>query len=284
MDRGGSTQPLMSEWIDLELWGRGSMTGRVLPMVVWPKHLLVFNQCALKYHLQYRRKLRGTFQTTPPLAEGLALHAVMRRWFRNTSDWRAGAGPVVISRWLREELAEDVYDAPTEHRLALRTVADHAAWCVGQIPADVEVRSTEREFQTATLRIGDRPVRFQARIDLVVAHPDGEIEHIDFKTGAPQEDHWIQQGVERLIVGAAHPIGTGRPATRTTTLYAGVRQVDSQCHTPETFQATRTELRDLTERMLIDAASEPTASIRCGWCPYREAGCTLHHDLAPHSA
>ena len=257
------------------------MTGRSLPTVVWPKHLVTFNQCALKYHLQYRRKLRGGFQTTPPMAEGLALHAVMRRWFRSTSDWRVGARPTVISSWLAEELAGDVYDAPTEHRLALRTVADRAAWCIGQIPADVEVRSTERAFQTAPLRFGDRRVRFQARIDLVVAHPDGEIEHIDFKTGAPQEDHWIQRGVERLIVGAVHPAGSGRPATRTTTLYAAVQQVDSRCHTPETFQATNIELRDLTGRMLTDAASAPTASIRCEWCPYREAGCTLRHDPAP---
>lgn len=256
-------------------WG---MMARAKPTAVWPKHLATYRQCSLKHHLQFRRKARGNFRTTSYLEEGKALHAVMRRWFRTTRDWRTGAGPLVIARWLGEELAEHHYDAPTEHRLALRTVAGHAAWCLGQIPDDVTVRWVERELQTDQLRIGGFPVRFQARVDLVVEHQGGEIEHIDFKVGGPQEDHWIQRGVERLVVGAAHPLVVGRPATRTTTLYAGTREPDSLCHTPESFGATRSELRDLTVRMLTDAAPEPTPSNRCQWCPYRDAGCPVRHD------
>ena len=254
---------------------------RVGATVVWPKHLTAYQQCALKHHLQYQRRARGNVQTTSGLEEGKALHAVLRRWFRRTSDWRAGADPVVITRWLCEELTDDHYDAPTEYRLALRTVADHAAWCLDRISTDARVRWTERTLQTGQLRIGEVPVRFQARVDLVVEHPDGEIEHIDFKSGGPREDHWIQRGVERLVVGAAHPLSADRPATRTTTLYAGPREVDSHCHTAESFRSTRGELRELTGRMLTDAAPEPTPSARCQWCPFREAGCPVGGGRGP---
>lgn len=249
------------------------MPGRARATVVSPKQLGAYHQCPLKHHFQFRRKLRGTFSVTPHLAEGNALHLVMKRWFRTRSDWRAGADPAVVHRWAEEALVADHYDAPTDHRQAQRTVAERAAWCLGQIPADVTVRWSERELQTDAVRIGDHPVRFQSRIDLVVEHPDGEIEHIDFKSGGPQEDHWIQRGVERLVVGAMHPVASDRLPTRTTTLYAGARQVDSRAHSPETFRATRFELRDLTQRMLTDDTPEPTPSGRCGWCPFRDAGC-----------
>ena len=249
------------------------MPGRAWATVVSPKQLGTYHQCALKHHFQFRRRIRGSFPVSSRVAEGNALHLVMKRWFRTRSDWRAGADPAVVGRWVEEALGADHYDAPTEHRLALRTVAGHAAWCLGQIPADVTVRWSERELQTDAVRIGAQVVRFQSRIDLVVEHPDGEIEHIDFKSGGPQEDHWIQRGVERLVVGAIHPVARDRPPTRTTTLYAGPRQVDSRAHSLETFRATRAELRDLTHRMLTDDAPEPAPSARCGWCAFRDAGC-----------
>lgn len=255
------------------------MTARTWATVVSPKQLAIFNQCALRHHLTVRRKHRGNYVPTSRMGEGLALHAVLRRWFRTSSVWRAGADPEVVSRWMAEELAASHYDAPTEHRLALRTVAGHAAWCLDHIPADVTVRLTERQLQTGLLWIAERPVRFQARVDLVVEHPDGEIEHIDFKTGGPQEDHWIQRGVERLVVGVAHPI-LDRPPTRTTTLYAETRQTDSERHTTDSFRPTRTALHELTGRMLTNDVPEPTPSARCGWCPFRDAGCPVQHDLA----
>ena len=243
--------------------------------VIAPKHLVAYNQCSLKHHLTYRRKLKGDFRPNRFMAEGNALHHVMRRWFRSTSDWRAGADPTVITHWLRQELDESHYEVPTDHLKAMTTIADHAAWCLDQIPADVTVQLAEREVQSPPVRIGVHPVRFHARVDLIVQHTDGEVEHIDFKTGGPQEDHWIQRGVERLVVGAAHPACAGRPATRTTTLYAGPRLTDSQCHTPESFQSTRAELRDLAHRMLHDDAPTPTPSGRCAWCAFRDAGCPV---------
>ena len=249
---------------------------RATPTVVWPKQLVTYHQCALRHHLQFRRRARGDFRAAPALEQGKALHAVMRRWFRSTPSWREGADPAVIDRWLGDELAEHHYDTPAEHRRAIRTVADHAAWCLAQIPGDVTVRWAERKLQTGPLWIGNRPVRFQAQVDLVAEHPDGEIEHIDFKSGGPQEDHWIQRGVERLVVGAALPLAADRPATRTTTLYAGPRVADSQCHTADTFGAVRAELRELTGRMLTDEAPEPTPSAHCDWCPFRAAGCPVH--------
>ena len=255
------------------------MPGRAMATVVSPKQLGAYHQCSLKHHLQFRRKLRGTFSVTPHLAEGNALHLVMKRWFRARSDWRAGADPAVVDRWVEEALVADHYEAPADHRLALRTVAGNAAWCLGQIPADVTVRWSERELQTDAVRVADRAVRFQSRVDLVVEHPDGEIEHIDFKSGGPQEDHWIQRGVERLVVGATHPVAGDRRPTRTTTLYAGARQVDSQAYTAEAFRATRAELRDLTGRMLTDDAPEPVPSGRCAWCAFRDAGCPVGNTI-----
>ena len=247
--------------------------------VIAPKHLVAYNQCSLKHHFEFRRRLKGDFRPNRFVSEGNALHNVMRRWFRSTSDWRAGADPAVIAHWLHRELDDSHYEEPTEHLLAMRTVADHAAWCLDQIPSDVTVRLSEKDVQSPPVRIGDHPVRFQARVDLIVQHPDGEIEHIDFKTGGPQEDHWIQRGVERLVVGAAHPADADRPATRTTTLYAGPRLTDSQRHTPESFRSTRAELRDLAHRMLHDVAPAPTPSGRCAWCAFRDAGCPVGQSL-----
>lgn len=54
--------------------------------VISPKHLAAYNQCSLKHHFMYRRKLRGDFRPNRHTAEGNALHGVMRRWFRSTSD------------------------------------------------------------------------------------------------------------------------------------------------------------------------------------------------------
>jgi hypothetical protein len=222
--------------------------------------------------------------TTPPLAEGNALHAVMRRWFRRNLARRARTDPGVIETWLDEELPVAPYDGSDagSRDAALHRLTGHATWCIGAVPADARVDLAERDLQTGPLRLvpGGDPVRFQARLDLVVEHGDGTVEHIDFKTGSPRATHWIQRAVERVVVGQRHPVGAERPPTRTTTLYAGPRLVETQCHTPESLRATRAELRDLTVRMLASPTrSDPPAPVpagHCTWCPYRLAGCPAH--------
>lgn len=245
------------------------------PVVVTPAHLSTYARCARQYDLQFRRRRRGAFTpATSAMTEGIVLHGVLRDWFRSHRDGWAATDPEAIARSIRagvwRGLDADGYGTPTEHLVALRAVADDAAWCLEQIPADVTVRWTERTLPSDAVAVAGIPVRFEARVDLVVEHGDGEIEHVDFKTGGPREDHWIQRAVERLVVGTAHPATPDRPATRTTTLYARTRQADSGQHTPESFAGVRAELRDLTVRMLTDETAEPSPSALCEWCRFRE--------------
>ena len=291
ISRGG-VPAIRSSEMGREATALAAPGARVYATVVTPKQLTIFHRCPLHHHLQFRRKLRGAVPPdTPPLAEGNALHTVMRRWFRRDADRRIAADPAIVDGWLDEALPDQPYaairaDDPDARDRALHRLSGQAGWCLGEIPDDVLVRATERQFQTGPLRLGepgsaDRgPVRFQARLDLLVEHPDGGIEHIDFKSGSPRSTHWIQRGLERLVVGDGYPVAPGAPPTRTTTLYAGHRQVESICHTEETFRSTRADLRDLTVRMLATppcpAAPEPAPAGHCAWCPYRETACPAH--------
>ena len=116
--------------------------------------------------------------------------------------------------------------------------------------------------------IAGQPVRFQARVDLVVSHPDGEIEQVDFKTGAPHEDAWIQRDMERLVVGTAHSAArrNGTPL-RTTTLYATAAEADSLCISRESLRQTRAGLVALTSQMLTTANPAPIPAALCAWSP-----------------
>ncbi|HEV2528513.1 MAG TPA: PD-(D/E)XK nuclease family protein [Thermomicrobiales bacterium] len=288
-DGTGATRPADPDRVRT---GRAALDVRVYATVVTPKQLTTFHLCPLQHHLRFRRKVRGAIPpNTPPLAEGNALHQVMRRWFRRDRDRRAATDPAIVDGWLDEALTDEPYRAiraedPDARDRALHRLSGQAGWCLAQIPDDVHVRAAEREFQTGPLRLGragmdDRsPVRFRARLDLLVEHPDGGIEHIDFKTGGQRATHWIQHGVERLVVGDRHPVVSGGPPTRTTMLYTGHRQVESICHTPDSFRSLRSDLRDLTRRMLTTPTSptgpEPTHGGHCAWCPYRETACSAH--------
>ncbi len=269
---------------------RVAHNGRTYATVITPKHLSTFHQCPLQYHLRYRRKLRGAIPpNAPPLAEGNALHAVMRRWFRRDPDRRAASDPAIVEDWLDQELAHEPYDAetggdPAARDQALHRLSGHAGWCLDRIPGDARVHASERDFQSGPLvlrRDGDGgPVRFQARLDLVVQHPHGGVEHIDFKTGGPRATHWIQRGIERLVVAQALPVIAGQPPTRTTTLYAGHRQVESVCHTPETFRSVCADLRDLARQAIEPPPDrrgpDPTPAGHCAWCPFRDSACPAH--------
>lgn len=232
------------------------------PVIVTPRHLVTFRQCALRHHLQYRERRRVRPVAATHLAEGNALHTLMRRWFRSTADWRVRTDPAEIApRIIADELSDEGYVDPLTYRAALDRVTGHAIWFLEQLPADVRTIAAERTFQSNVMAITGQAVRFQARLDLVIAHPDGEIEHVDFKTGLPHEDAWIQRGMERLVVSTAHPAaGRNGALLRTTTLYASAQEADSLCLSHESLRQTRTALVALTARMLTTTAPAPAPS------------------------
>lgn len=132
-----------------------------------------------------------------------------------------------------------------------------------------------------TLGFNHRPpgrpaFRLEARLDLVVLHPDGTLEHVDYKTGRFEVDE-AQNLIARLVVGrnadalAAGRAFAGNEAIRTSVLYLGERRGWSRIYRRDEARQEWEALRETATAIVAGAATPVVGSL--SWLPRRNALC-----------
>jgi len=180
---------------------------------VHPASLGAYYRCPRNFQTRYLRRLRMPFEFKAHLAIGSVTHKALASLFRHELGGftRSSLESYATPQLLRERYPEKDGDELRAAHLPL--VIGHMQRALESLPGNAGVLHVEQEFQ--------RPMRFQslresvsiaAKVDLIVKHQDGTIDHIDFKTGRSGGDP-IQNVMARVAV--AHSLDLTREQLRT---------------------------------------------------------------------
>lgn len=240
----------------------------------WPYHLNAFDKCPQKYYLKYVRKLKGRIFARPEMTRGNITHQVLAHAFkvfagrrdfpadlRAEIDERVGQSDHITSGMRASEvlLIQDLVDGAID--TFDRTKSVHTVECVYSYP----FRGNQR----------DPAFTAKARVDLVVRIDDGEVEHIDWKTGKRREVDEVQTVAARLAIGKALDIAR----VRSTTAFFGTGEADSRILSKDDARRTWIRMREIAREIDENHASGewvPIQSGLCVHCEYYQHGCRLH--------
>jgi hypothetical protein len=245
---------------------------RRLP-IFYPSQLNVYLECPEKYYHRYVLRRRVSEPFSRALARGTAVHAVLADCFRTFQEQQAF--PINLRERVDFHLPEAGYPAdqadcwPDDAADVLAQVKWMLAWFDGS----ARVVGIE---ETLAYRHGGGsdcdPFLLRAKVDLVLAHSDGTLQHLDFKTGRVQRDP-IQEVVARIVVAARY--GEEHPTIQTTTLFLGEQHEETEVLTREECRETWQTIKRTVQAILTTTSWHPVASPLCAWCPYFDNGCTL---------
>jgi hypothetical protein len=165
-----------------------------------PASLNSYYRCPRKFHFRYIRNVRMPFVFKPALAIGGVAHKALAEVFRGRRD---GLVPESIESHVDRYIRLERYPDGAGDDLR----RDHAPQIVGHIeralaamPGDAEVIEVEHEYDfTFWHADAGANTTLKARVDLVLQHGAGIVDHIDFKTGKQSGDP-IQNLVSRVTV------------------------------------------------------------------------------------
>jgi CRISPR/Cas system-associated exonuclease Cas4 (RecB family) len=181
---------------------------------LYPASLGAYYRCPRKFQMRYLRRVRMPFEFRDYLAIGSVTHKALAAVFRRKLD---GMPVGSLESYAAEYLKRERY--PPEEAAELRAthltvVIGHMERALGSLPPDSEVLWVEHEFSRPTaFESVEVPVEVAAKVDLVIRHGDGLVDHIDFKTGHDGGDP-LQNVMSRVAV--AH--GTKTPAEQLRTV------------------------------------------------------------------
>ena len=233
----------------------------------FPTAINAFRQCPERYYLKYIRKRKRPMPFSRPLITGSAAHRLVAEVLPDFMQ--TGEIPVDIAPRALREVSTTEYPAD---ELSYRdqdaaSVAACTTAALDMIPAGSSSLLQERNLYAPLGRSG---VQVGARIDLVLRRDNGDIEHIDFKTGKIRDDA-IQNLIARAVVGRKFGI---QQRIRTTTLYLQHRHTQSTILDRRTgrrdWKAIARDIRDI--RSLDDFPPRPGPL--CDYCPYQARDCT----------
>lgn len=231
-----------------------------------PTKIKTYLQCPAQYFYRYEKRYKGVYVPNHAMVRGNALHLLMRRVLRLV---RAGrAVPDDIHPLARAVTAGMDYPEAYEKMRTedAQLIAGWSGWALGRLGDEVRVLGVEQELvQDLPRTVRGRRVALTARLDAVVEHPDGSIEHIDYKTGGMRPDP-VQELVSRTVVGPAYD---AKRRIRTTTMFVAHKQTTSrELHRDEMRQVWEDVKRAITAMAVGDGPWEPRPSALCQWCPY----------------
>lgn len=234
-----------------------------------PQRLKTFLQCPRRHYLRYIVHTDEPYVPSPYLTIGGALHDTLSHAFRYRRSYRQDPDHGLLSQWTTKALEKrrtvdpSVRPSPSE-------VIGQALWALNQVPIEARVLRVEEE-----LRYQPRaPYQLQARLDLLVQHPDGEVEAIDHKTGKPRPSDWVAETIHHVVVaGNRRDLKVGDAPIRTTFLHTSQREAISAVMDRDAHRARWEEITGLAERACSPAENEPTPGPPCTWCGYAETYC-----------
>lgn len=248
---------------------------RSRPHIFYPSQLNLYRQCPERYHHKYVLRERVAEEFSRPLAVGIATHELAAVCFKEQLNH--GAMPAFL-----EQRAEDLLPATAYPSILLPFYRDDIAsvvstvkWMLSRFSGAERIVGIERTLSYAfSGNASCDPFTLRAKIDLVVEHPDGTLEHIDFKTGRFKRDP-IQEISSRIVMGAAYGRDFPYPKIRSTILFGAEQRVVSETLSKEDCLPTWREIREIANTIMTGSCWAPETSPLCEWCPYFENGCSL---------
>jgi PD-(D/E)XK nuclease superfamily len=248
-----------------------------------PTRLNTFDRCRLEYDAKYNRGIWGQDAFSSALAHHNVTHAVLRGEMDQFS--RSLSLPINLTERIAVEQSNYRHRYPSQqHRdddlpRILVWVQRGLEWFDGQ----GRILGVERDYEFCyPIADGQEPFKIAARPDLVRELPNGEIEVVDWKTGAvfPNE---LQQAIARIVVGH-HNRGK---VVRTTTVYLAAEPKICVVSTVLNDQETRDwwkQLKGRAQDITTENAWYPTSHAFCSSCPLYNNGCPLFASVVDPSA
>ena len=240
-----------------------------------PKHINLFLQCPERYYWSYVRRTRTPWVFSRNLEIGRACHNVLafiwnqrRAGFEDPDDLTS-----LIRRYLRE--ADYPPDESVTFHEDVETIARYVERTLDLLNADASVDGVEEELASPLRREGARRVEIRSKIDLVLDHGDGEIEHIDYKTGKPERD-LIQEVMSRVVL-RSRLAETERHLQRlvTTTIFAKDGSLVREELDRDQFRGFWEEIVGSINRIRSADSWKPKPGPYCQWCGFSQRRCSV---------
>lgn len=242
---------------------------------LFPTQLLAFRRCPLSWKLRYIERRPFEETSTPALVLGNAVHHVTATLLRQPPEiWtqltRDDAERLVVDR-----LPSEMTLSGVDRAEAVINGRDAVLSCTRSLDPEIEIVAVERSFDYHCKTLDRYGASLAARIDLLIRHPDSELELIDWKTGLEREDDALQAAISRMVVSSTYAEATrfGAPI-RTTTHYTRTGTNTSMVLSRDQVSISWREVLGLVERMAT-IATEAKPGYHCQWCPFRGNGCTI---------
>ena len=237
-----------------------------------PTMLTTYQLCPAKYRGRYVDREPGDGAMTPALARGQAAHAVLRQAFDTFS--RSRAFPLDLAGSVERSLPRDAYNTEAGWRTDVETVLEWVRWPLADFDGSADVVGVERTYPyTFPGNDACPPFRLRATVDLVLRHPGGIIEHIDWKAGKASHADPIQTVVSRIVVGQEYRT---RTEVRSTTGFISCGTKRSDILTREQVGAVWSDIKTLVTAIDADQDWTAVSNPLCPWCPRYGNGCVLY--------
>lgn len=149
--------------------------------------LETYARCPRQYFFEHCLRLPA--EEALPMSFGNALHAVLAAFNRRRQQGRGLASEDQLLGWWRERLDPQVFASRHQYRQYLRRgeayLRRYRAWEEAQERAHPgrAVSAVERQFEFAYVDADGVTHEFRGRFDLIIKHPDGTCEIVDYKSG-----------------------------------------------------------------------------------------------------
>jgi RecB family exonuclease len=242
--------------------------------------LATFERCPHQYDRKYVQKNKVAEPFSPALACGNAAHTVLASVLEVYR--RTGGIPIDLRERVERELPRMQYLVDAAWLTDVEQVLGWVKWALGSLDETAKVLMVERWLEYTYPGNGDcPPFRLRHRIDLGLQHPDGTIEHRDWKTGKRTEVDTLQNVAARIVFRQALP-EPSRVLSSTAFLTSSVMQTDEL--TREEVKTEWNHLKRLVAGIKTEREWLPLSNALCPWCPYYQRGCALYRSSDEGSA
>jgi RecB family exonuclease len=245
-----------------------SRTLERLEYKLYPQSINAYYRCPRKFHFRYIRNLRMPFEFKSALVIGGVTHKVLAAIFRDRQDQRP---PGDVETYVTKYIALEKYPEGQTDPLRIQhapVVISHVKRALLALPADAEVLHVEEEFTyTVRTELIGAAVTVGARVDVVIQHGDGMVDHIDFKSGKQGGDP-IQNYLSRLTVGKQLKLQPDRLRTVNVLTGSGSYEIvpDTRAANEHIWNIVQTQIHALSVDQEWQARPEPAI---CRICDYR---------------
>jgi RecB family exonuclease len=244
----------------------------VIVPTLTPSMLATFEHCPHQYHRKYVEKKRASQDAGSSLACGTATHAVLHGVldaYRRTGVYPNNLGDRVESALLRSH-----YPDSGTWQTDVDRVVGWVQSALAGIDETARVLQIERWLEYRFPGNTEcPPFLLRHRIDLVLEHQDGTLEHRDWKTGARAEVDELQNVAARIVVRTAFPEHP-RILSSTAFLAHGLVQIDEL--TREQVRTSWQRIKRLASSIVTEQEWLPVSNALCPWCPFYQRGCPLY--------